>query len=112
MGDFSKRWKGLSPGTAQFGSRAETTPTVHHQIQAKILDIVGRRKGLLLQHEDRKISWSLKQITLLVGEWLFFWLNFWGKFAMSLTRRRAKPSPDRCRTLRDNSIQTTARGAA
>ena len=46
------------------------------------------------KHEDRKISWSLKQITLLVGEWLFFWLNFWGKFAMSLTRRRAKPSPE------------------
>jgi Bacterial transglutaminase-like cysteine proteinase BTLCP len=46
------------------------------------------------KHEDRKISWSLKQITLLVGEWLFFWLNFWRKFAMSLTRRRAKPSPE------------------
>jgi hypothetical protein len=43
------------------------------------------------EHEEKKISWSLKQIALLVGEWLFFWVAFWLKFVISLTHRRARP---------------------
>jgi hypothetical protein len=48
-------------------------------------------KVAYFEHEERKINCSLKQITFLVGEWLFFWVAFWLKFAISLTHRRARP---------------------
>ena len=44
------------------------------------------------QHEDRKISYSLKQITSLLGEWFFIWATFWVKLGISLTRRLTKSS--------------------
>jgi hypothetical protein len=40
---------------------------------------VGRRKGPYFEHEDKKVDWFLQRITLLVGEWLFFWATFWLK---------------------------------
>jgi hypothetical protein len=94
MGDFSRDGKAylLEPLSSAVGLKLPRLSIIRYKPKFSIS--WDGEKVSYFKHEDRKISWSLKQITLLVGEWLFFWLKFWGKFAMSLTRRRAKPSPE------------------
>lgn len=42
------------------------------------------------EHEDKKVDWSVLRITLLVGEWLFFWATFWLKVFPSRLGRSLK----------------------
>jgi Bacterial transglutaminase-like cysteine proteinase BTLCP len=42
------------------------------------------------EHADRKINWSLKGITVLVWEWLFFWVSFFLRVVLAATRRIAR----------------------
>jgi hypothetical protein len=39
------------------------------------------------EHTDRKINWSLKGITVLVWEWLFFWVSLFLRVVLAATRR-------------------------
>ena len=39
------------------------------------------------EHTDRKINWSLTGITVLVWEWLLFWVSFFFRVVLAATRR-------------------------
>jgi Bacterial transglutaminase-like cysteine proteinase BTLCP len=39
------------------------------------------------EHTDRKINWSLRGTTVLVWEWLFFWVSFFLRVVVAATRR-------------------------
>jgi hypothetical protein len=42
------------------------------------------------EHTDRQIKWSLKIIAALVWEWAFFWVSFFLRLVLAVTRRIAR----------------------